>query len=161
MTVTVTNSTLFYALRHSSNAPPPRHRCSTHHPRTGLGPIRPQCHTRPHSKAAKRISSFCTPNKWILGGKSSLGHLVEESPTIRSESLVFFVRPTASWKDIPSRAPPRVPMRQALGGSDCSINPRVLRDRGGESVANPHTSNDQHREAHSSRAMQKSRQKDR
>ena len=45
MTVTVTNSTLFYALRHSSNAPPPHHRCSTHHPRTGLGPIRPQCHT--------------------------------------------------------------------------------------------------------------------
>ena len=28
-------------------------------------------------------------------------------------------------------------MRQALGGSDCSINPRVLRDRGGESVENP------------------------
>ena len=47
------------------------------------------------------------------------------------------LRPTASWKDIPSRAPPRVPMRQALGGSDCSINPRVLRDRGGESVENP------------------------
>ena len=45
VTVTVTNSTLFYALRHSSNAPPPRHRCSTHHPRTGWCPIRPQCHT--------------------------------------------------------------------------------------------------------------------
>ena len=116
-----------------------------HHPATAAAPIihaldwAQSVHnaTRPHSKAAKRISSFCTPNNWILGGKSSLGHLVEESPTFRSESLVFFVRPTASWKDIPSRAPPRVPMRQALGGSDCSINPRVLRDRGGESVENP------------------------
>ena len=47
VTVTVTNSTLFYALRHSSKCPttppPLQHPSSTHW--TGLGPIRPQCHT--------------------------------------------------------------------------------------------------------------------